>query len=388
MIGVAALFVSIITGTRPQLIKTAPVLEAIEEAGIRYEFIHTGQHYDYELSGIFIDGFGLKPPINLDVGSERYSYQVYTIMKKLSAQFEKSKPDCIIVPGDTTSALAAGLTGFELEIPVCHLESGLRRYDLRMHEEMNRRLIDHGSSILFAPTTAAVKNLEREEVQGRIYQIGDTMYDVLKTRLHRYTDARFRDEVMDNLGVTLDQKFTVLTVHRKENVDDKKTLTNIVTAINELDFEVIFPVHPRTRKMLNQFSLDFDKTHVQMCSPLSYDEFMCLVATSSLVISDSGGIQKECYLLNVPIVSLQTRTEWVETVEAGACALTKLQPENIVSTCQKMFDKKQSNDPSVYGDGNAARKIPPILESGDITIPTDRRREPITSYFEERMVVS
>ncbi len=379
------MFISVITGTRPQIIKTAPVIQAIEESGIDYEFIHTGQHYDYELSGIFIDGFNLSAPIDLEVGSGSYSYQIYAIIKKLSTHLEKSQPDCIIVPGDTTSALGAALTGFEMEIPVCHLESGLRRYDLRMHEEMNRRLIDHGSSVLFAPTPVAVRNLEREEVQGKIHQIGDTMYDVLKTRLPKYTDSSYKKEVLENTGIKLNQDFAVLTVHRKENVDDNSILSNIVSAINALDFQVIFPVHPRTRKMLNLYSLDFDKTHVRMCNPLSYDEFMCLVAASKLVISDSGGIQKECYLLNVPIVSLQTRTEWVETVEAGANVLTELQHESILSSCNNMFNKKLSNNPNIYGDGNAARKIPPILKSGNVSIPTDRRHESIDSYFQKRI---
>jgi len=374
------LFVSLVTGTRPQIIKSAPVFRALEDADIEHEFIHTGQHYDYELAGAFINGLNLKGPIDLEVGSGSYCYQVQQIMQHLGTHLTETAPDYMIVPGDTTSALGASLVGFKMDIPVCHLESGLRRFDLGVQEEMNRRLIDHGSSALFAPTKTAVENLEAEQVLGRIYHIGDTMYDVLKSRLCEYSDSGLKRGLFDDLKIESDG-FAVLTMHRRENVDSRRTLSKIVSAINSLDFPIVFPMHPRTRKRLAEFSIELESSHVQVTHPLSYDDFMCLLANSKLVISDSGGIQKECYLLDVPLVALQKRTEWVETVEAGACRLTTLEPESIVSSCREMFGKNLSNDASVYGDGSAAEKIPGILKSGEIGLPSDRRNNPVADYF-------
>ena len=374
------MFVTLVTGTRPQIVKSAPVLRALEKAGIEFEFIHTGQHYDYELAGAFVDEFELQKPLDLEVGAGDYCFQVYGIMQRLSGHLEERRPDYLIIPGDTTSALGAAMVGFKMEIPVCHLEAGLRRYDYTYQEEMNRRLIDHGSSGLFAPTETAVENLKLEDVLGKVYLIGDTMYDILKSRLPRYSDRGFLKEVLKGLGIGIDD-YALLTLHRRENVDSEPLLSTIVSAINDLDFDVIFPVHPRTRKQLEQFSLEFDASHVHLVDPQPYDEFMSLVASSKLVISDSGGVQKECYLLNVPLVSLHQRTEWVETFDAGANLLTPIAEDRIVESCNSMFGKKLSNDPSVYGDGKAAEKIPGILESGEIRIPTDRTRKPFADYF-------
>ena len=345
-----------------------------------YEFIHTGQHYDYELAGTFVDSFKLRPPHDLDVGSGDYCYQVYAIMKRLSECLKDNTPDYLIVPGDTTSALGAGLVGFKMEIPVCHLESGLRRYDYRYHEELNRRLLDHGSSGLFAPTETAVENLKLEDVLGKVYLIGDTMYDILKDRLPRYSDIGFREEVKAGLNVQQDE-YAVLTLHRRENVDDPILLNRLVSAINSLEFPIVFPIHPRTKNAMHRYSLELNKAYVRVVDPLPYDQFMSLVAGSQLVITDSGGIQKECYLLNIPLVTLHTRTEWVETYKAGANMLTPIDAEVIVENCTVMYGKKLSNNPSVYGDGAAAKRIPPILESGEISMPTDRSRDPFANHF-------
>lgn len=372
--------VALITGTRPQIIKSVPVMQALEEASIEYDFIHTGQHYDYELAGAFIDEFRLSPPTNLEIGPGEVPSQLAGILEKLSQHLKENRPDYLIVPGDTTSALGAALVGFKMEIPVCHLESGLRRYDFTYQEELNRRLIDHGSSLLFTPTQTAVENLKREDVLGQVYLIGDTMYDILKERLPKYTDRTFRRELLSDLGFSFNN-YSVLTIHRRENVDNRENLTSIITAINKLDFPIIFPAHPRTQKQLEAFSLDLDSSRIHMTDPLSYDEFLSLVAASKLVISDSGGIQKECYLLNVPLVSLLQRTEWIETVQAGSNRLSSLEVNMIIKNCQEMYGKKLSNNPSVYGDGNAALKIPQILESNKPAIPTDRLRDPFALYF-------
>ncbi|MFW9845091.1 MAG: UDP-N-acetyl glucosamine 2-epimerase, partial [Candidatus Thorarchaeota archaeon] len=176
--------VVVVTGTRPQIIKTAPLLSALEKRSVNYSFIHTGQHYDNEMATQFIKDLDVrKPDYNLEVGSGTNSYQTYEIIRRLSDLFERDRPDYLIIPGDTNSALAAAIVGFKMDIVTCHLEAGLRSNDMRMQEEVNRRLIDHGSAVLFAPTNTAVANLESENVLGNIYQTGDTMYDILKTRL-------------------------------------------------------------------------------------------------------------------------------------------------------------------------------------------------------------
>ncbi len=182
-------------------------------------------------------------------------------MQRLGAHLEETSPDYMIVPGDTTSALAASMVGIKMDIPVCHLESGLRRFDFRVQEEMNRRLIDYGSSALFAPTQTAVQNLEAEQVLGRIYHIGDTTYDVPKDRLPRYSEKGFRQKLLDNLSVESDG-FTLLTMHRRENVDKPSILSKIVSAINSLDFPIVFPMHPRTRKRLAEFSLENSRSFI------------------------------------------------------------------------------------------------------------------------------
>lgn len=372
--------ITLVTGTRPQIIKSVPVLHALAEASIEYEFIHTGQHYDYELAGAFMDEFNLSPSTNLKIGPGEITSQLARILEKLGHHLKENAPDYLIVPGDTTSALGAAIVGFKMGIPVCHLEAGLRRYDFTYQEELNRRLIDHGSSVLFAPTQTAVENLRREDVMGKVYLIGDTMYDLLKDRLYKYTDEKLRSKVLSDLQFPFDE-YSLLTIHRRENVDSRENLTSIISAINRIDFPIIFPAHPRTQKQLEAFSLELDSSHVHMTDPIPYDEFLSLVVGSKLIISDSGGIQKECYLLNIPLVSLHQRTEWIETFKAGSNRLTSLDQKMIIKNCQEMYGKKLANDPSVYGDGNAARKIPAILESNKDFIPTDRQFDSFSSYF-------
>jgi UDP-GlcNAc3NAcA epimerase len=257
----------------------------------------------------------------------------------------------------------------------------LRIYDFSLQEELNRRLIDHGASALFAPTDVAVRNLNAEKVLGKIYQIGDTMYDILKTRLPELSRRQFKEGVREEIGIEKDWEFAVLTLHRRENVDDKQTLSNIVSALNSLDFNILFPMHPRTRTKLDEFGIELDQKHIKVISPQTYDKFISLVSDSKLVISDSGGIQKECYLLDVPLVTLRERTEWVETVHSGANVLTNLETNDIIEKSNSMYAKKLKNTPDVYGDGRASSKIPDILLSGDVKIPTDENGkfyEPLT----------
>ncbi len=360
--------VAVVTGTRPQIVKTAPVLQATTENDIDVVFIHTGQHYDYEMATQFIEELSIpSPDFNLGVGSFSSPVQTSRIIERLVPVLEETRPDCMLVPGDTNSALAAALTGFKMDIPTAHLESGLRSYDMYMQEEINRRLIDHGSSALFAPTTTAVNNLRRENVRGDVYHVGDTMYDVLKDKLEVFSSDEFYESMRRAARLDVDE-FAVLTLHRRENVDDPWRFRSILSGLSRLEFKIVFPVHPRTRKKLTETGLRLGD-NVLVVRPFPYTHMMALVSRAQLLVTDSGGLQKEAYLLNTPCVTVRDNTEWVETLRAGANVLSRADASDIVAKCSMMWGKELSNDPSVYGDGQASRRIAKILASDDISIP-------------------
>ncbi|MHA1637007.1 MAG: non-hydrolyzing UDP-N-acetylglucosamine 2-epimerase [Candidatus Thorarchaeota archaeon] len=358
--------VSIVTGTRPQIIKTVPLLHAIDSKGIDYSFIHTGQHYDYEMAAQFIEGLEVKEPHhNLEVGSGTNAYQTYETLKRLSELLETIRPDYLITPGDTNSALGAALAGFKMDIPTCHLESGLRSYDMRMQEELNRRMIDHSAAALFAPTELAVKNLEEEKVRGSIFHTGDTMYDILKERIPKFKDNELVNSIAsEKLG---NEEFAVMTLHRRENVDVESRLDSIIAALGKLEYKILFPAHPRTVGKIKERSIDLPD-NIVTTKPLAYDIMMGLVAKSSLLITDSGGLQKEAYLLDTPCMTIRDNTEWIETIEAGANVLASPDTKDIIEKSHQMWGKPLKNDPSVYGDGKASMKIVDILTSGQIEI--------------------
>jgi UDP-N-acetylglucosamine 2-epimerase len=366
--------IALVTGTRPQIIKSAPLLKLMNENNVDFNFVHTGQHYDYELAAQFITEFKIREPDrNLGVGSGSGVYQLREIMIGLEPILKRYSPDYLVVPGDTNSALAAALTGFKMDIPTCHLESGLRSHDMFMQEEINRRLIDHGSAALFAPTDTAVKNLKSENVIGTIYQVGDTMYDVLKSELSKIVKESMLQEIRREMNLT-DEKFCVLTLHRRENVDFRERLEPIISALNQLGFRIIFPMHPRTKDRLQKESLVLSE-NIIVTQPISYERMINLVRQSNLLITDSGGLQKEAYLLNTPCLTIRDNSEWVETITAGANILSSHRTEDIIQKARMMWDKHLDNDPSVYGDGMAAEKILDILLSGDVRIKRSNQVE-------------
>ncbi|MGY5875952.1 MAG: UDP-N-acetylglucosamine 2-epimerase (non-hydrolyzing) [Candidatus Thorarchaeota archaeon] len=359
--------ITLVTGTRPQIIKSAPLIRAMESAGLEVTFVHTGQHYDYEMAAQFIHEFSVKEPdVNLDVGSGTSAFQIHEVVSRLSKALVDHPIDYMIVPGDTNSALGAALTGFKMDIPTCHLESGLRSYDMFMQEEVNRRLVDHGSAGLFAPTDTAVRNLEAENVRGSVFKTGDTMYDILKERLKVFGSVEFQDSAIEEVGVK-DDDFAVLTLHRRENTDFPKRLSSTVTALKSIGRRVVFPMHPRTRKKLDEGGLSLSD-NVTVVPPIPYSQMMALVSRASLLLTDSGGLQKEAYLLNTPCVTIRDNTEWVETIEAGANILAFPQVEDLTKKVEDMWGKKLTNDHAVYGDGTASENIVEILKSGEIEI--------------------
>ena len=359
--------VTLVTGTRPQIIKSAPVIHALEKEGVRVTFIHTGQHYDYELAAQFIEELAIKQPDkNLEVGSGTGVFQIREVMMRLADVMEQDRPDYLVVPGDTNSALGAALTGFKMDLPTCHLESGLRSYDMGMQEEINRRLIDHGSAGLFAPTITAVRNLQEENVVGTVFHTGDTMYDILKERLKVFSSMAFQNEAMEGIELPFDN-FAMLTMHRRENVDVPEKLKSIIEGLEKVDHDIVFPMHPRTRARLSEYGLEMSK-NIHIIPPVPYTRMMALVSKSSLLLTDSGGLQKEAYLLNTPCVTIRDNSEWVETIESRANVLALTTAKDIEKKASMMWGKKLDNDPSVYGDGQASRKIAKLLASGEISI--------------------
>jgi len=355
----------LVLGARPQIIKSAPFIHlASKHQQIDLSIIHTGQHYDYEMTKIFFEELHLPDPIaNLNVGSGSHAQQTAKIMLRTEKILLKQRPDLVIVPGDTNSTLAGALTAAKLHIPVAHIEAGTRSYDMAMPEEINRRLTDHCSTMLFTPTENCKKNLLKEGIpKSKIHQSGDTMYDALLQQLPRAEKTKILQQL--NLEPN---NYALLTTHRPENVDDPKNLTNIVNAMIKLKpLTIVFPTHPRTQKQLRKHKL-YNKLqkqqHMKLIQPVGYHETLQLITNAKLVLTDSGGMQKEAFWLHTPCITLRENTEWTETVRLKANYLTGSNTEKILRTIdrvvrgEKMVRKKLEKLPNPFGDGNASQKI-------------------------------
>jgi len=357
--------VCLVLGARPQIIKSMPLIRLLhEDKQLKSSVIHTGQHYDYEMTQVFFKEFSLpEPTVNLEVGSGSHAQQTAKIMIRLEPVLLEQKPDLVLVPGDTNSTLAGALTAAKLGIPVAHIEAGARSYDSKMPEEINRRLTDHCSALLFTATEACSRNLLKEGISKDIvHLVGDTMYDVIKQQLPKAQETG----ILDRLNVKA-KAYALLTLHRQENVDNPENLKRIVAAIVRLKkLEIVFPVHPRTRKQLNSFSLYGklkEQKHVKLIEPVSYLENVNLIKNASLVMTDSGGVQKEAFWLKTACVTLRENTEWMETVQLGANYLVGSSTERIVQTAEEMMKnqealrKKFGKLPNPFGDGSASQKI-------------------------------
>jgi len=305
--------VTVVVGTRPQIIKTAPVIHEALERNLEVEVIHTGQHYNYMLSQVFLEEFGLtEPEVNLDVGSGSHAYQTGEIMLRLEKFLLKSAPSLVLVPGDTNSALAGALTSVKLGISVAHIEAGARCYDMGMAEEINRRIIDHCSKILFAPTLNCKKNLKRESVMGKICLTGDTMYDVFL----KFKNKADRCDILERLRLS-GKEYSLLTLHRAENVDESNKLRDVLKGIAGTGINVIFPAHPRTKNRIKEYNISLQGTNIRIIDPVSYVEMLKLVKHAKMILTDSGGLQKEAFWSKTPCITLRERTEWLETLQLG-----------------------------------------------------------------------
>jgi UDP-GlcNAc3NAcA epimerase len=344
-----------IVGARPQFIKAAVVSRELRKQHEEI-LVHTGQHYDYEMSGIFFDGLEIPvPEVNLCVGSGTHGVQTGTMLKGIEEVLVAERPDWLLIYGDTNSTLAGALAASKLSVRVVHIEAGLRSFNRQMPEEINRVVADHLSSLLLCPSDTAVNNLAAEGIRQNVHMVGDVMLDILNWATER---ARGKSaEILQRHGLKR-KSYLLATVHRSENTDDLSRLSSILNAFNALEEPVIFPVHPRTRRVISQGAYQL-KPHVQLIDPVAYLEMVSLADSAAMVLTDSGGLQKEAYWLGVPCLTLREETEWVETVEAGWNILVGADSERIVRTVRS-FAPSDSR-PALYGDGHAAAKCIDLL---------------------------
>jgi UDP-N-acetylglucosamine 2-epimerase len=351
----------LVAGTRPQLVKSAAITRVSGEfRNVEIEFVHTGQHYDFELSRIFFQELDLpRPSFNLEVGSGSHVYQTAQTMLRLEKYLNHrgAQPDFALVAGDTNSALGSVLALSKLGIATGHIEAGPRSFDTSVFEveEINRRLIDHASKLLFAPTRNSARNLRNERVLGEVHFSGDVMYDVYRA-YSREIDAK---ETVRELGLEAGE-YDVLTMHRFENVDNPSRLGSIMKAVSKAGVPVVFPAHPRSRKRLASSRL-LRTPGLMTISPLGYLEMLKLVKESRMVMTDSGGLQKEAYWSGIPCLTLKENTEWVETVESGLNYPVGADYDRICRARNRVLEKygelRKRSRRKLFGDGHASESI-------------------------------
>jgi UDP-N-acetylglucosamine 2-epimerase len=344
-----------VVGARPQFIKAAPVSRALGRAGHAEFLVHTGQHYDRRMSHVFFEEMGLtEPAVNLEVGSGSHGWQTGQMLMGLEMTMEQERPNVVLVYGDTNSTIAAALAACKLQIAVAHVEAGLRSFNRTMPEEHNRVLTDHCADQLFCPTQTAIENLEREGLTKKVYLVGDTMFDAVL----RFAEvARERSTILEQLGVA-PKKYLLATLHRPYNTDAPDNLRAILRALAETNETVVFPVHPRTRQKIAELDdAVASASNVMMIEPVGYLDMLVLEQHARIILTDSGGMQKEAYFFGVPCVTLRPETEWVETVEAGWNILAGAERERILSAVKEHAWPGEQQQPQLFGDGRAAEKI-------------------------------
>ncbi|MDD2331965.1 MAG: UDP-N-acetylglucosamine 2-epimerase (non-hydrolyzing) [Candidatus Cloacimonetes bacterium] len=346
-----------IVGARPQFVKLAPLSRALRPYS-KEIIIHTGQHYDISMSESFFTDLDIpQPDYNLDVGSGSQGYQTARMIEGLENLLIKEKPDLVIVYGDTNSTLAGALVAAKLQIPSAHVEACLRSFNRTMPEEINRIVADHTCDLLLCPTKSAMQNAALEGLQEKSYLVGDIMTDSVS---YGKKKAAERSNILQEISLS-PKDYYLLTLHRPYNVDDPVHLKMILDGLDKLGKKVIFPVHPRTRKVIND-TLQQSWKNVILTEPKSYLDFIQLHQNASLMITDSGGVQKEAYLLKVPCVTLRTETEWIETVESGWNLLLPPQSRDFPGKILSFNPPK--DHPELYGSGVSETMAELILKRG------------------------
>jgi len=346
-------------GARPQFIKEAVIHEQLKQREVKEILVHSGQHYDFNMSDIFFKVLDIrKPDYNLNVGSGTHAYQTGKMMIEFEKVVLKEKPDMILVYGDTNSTLAGALVGAKLKIPVAHIEAGIRQRPKDMPEEINRVLTDRISKYLFCPSKLAVENLRKEGIHDNVYFVGDVMYDLF-LKISRTLD----DEIILNKYNLKSKEYVLITVHRDFNTDDPKRLKNILEAFDYLSrhFELVFPIHPRTKKRIEEFGFSDFLKNIKILDPVGYDEMILLTRNSVKVITDSGGLQKEAYFAKIPAIILMEDTGWIELVDINWNVLVDADKEKIIDSTLNHEPDPSKADYKVYGSGRAGKKIVEIL---------------------------
>ncbi|CAN5865378.1 UDP-N-acetylglucosamine 2-epimerase (non-hydrolyzing) [soil metagenome] len=352
-----------VVGARPQFIKAAPVSKALREARHTELIVHTGQHYDYKMSQVFFDELSIaEPDVNLEVGSGSQGWQTGQILERLEKTLMAHKPDCVLVYGDTNSTLAGAVAAVKLHISLMHVEAGLRSFNREMPEEHNRVLTDHCADALFCPTQTAVDNLSREGIINNVHLVGDTMYDAT---LQFAELANRRSTILGDLKLE-SKRYLLATVHRPYNTDVPENLHSILSAFLEIGEPIVFPIHPRTRQKISCLgeSLDFQSRttgQLRLIDPVGYLDMLVLEQNARMILTDSGGMQKEAYFFSVPCVTLRPETEWVETVNAGWNTLVGADRLRIVNAVS-VRARPGRTPPPFFGDGRAADHIVANLE--------------------------
>ncbi len=350
--------VATVVGARPQFIKCAPLSLQIRRRHREF-LIHTGQHYDPELSRIFFDQLGIpRPDTDLGVGSGPHGDQTARMLWRLEEVLVEEKPDAAVVFGDTNSTLAGSLAAAKLHIPVAHVEAGLRSFNRRMPEEINRVLTDRLSALLFCPTETAVRNLAAEGIVDGVHNTGDVMVDALRQHAAR---AEQTSTILRQLDLET-EGYYLATVHRADNTDRREHLKDILDALERLDRPVIFPVHPRTRQAMKDHGLrPSRRSPLRSINPVGYPDMLMLEKNARKILTDSGGMQKEAFLLKVPCITLRRETEWPETLQDGWNILAGADPQAISGAVQAPRPEAPPADP--FGDGRAAVRMAELLET-------------------------
>ncbi|MEW4281678.1 non-hydrolyzing UDP-N-acetylglucosamine 2-epimerase [Priestia megaterium] len=344
-----------VIGARPQFIKACMLSNAFSsESNIQEIIVHTGQHYDENMSNVFLKQLKLpNPHYFLGTGSDTHGKQTAKMLLKLEDIIISEKPDIVLVYGDTNSTLAGSLAASKLHIPIAHVEAGLRSYNKKMPEEINRVLTDHLSTWLFCPSNTAVKNLENEGITQGVYQTGDIMYDAV---LYYKDVALQKSNILSDLKIA-PKNYYLATVHRAENTDNPQRLTAILEAFRQINETVLFPLHPRTKNKIKHWNLEnlISSSNIKIVEPLDYFDMLAVESQAGIILTDSGGVQKEAYMLGVPCITLRDETEWIETVNSGWNHLTGADMEKILEAARKISVPKAHTP--LFGDGETSKSI-------------------------------
>jgi UDP-GlcNAc3NAcA epimerase len=344
--------IATVVGARPQFVKAAVVSRALHAHGLHETLIHTGQHYDAQMSDIFFTELGLPVPArHLGIGGLSHGAMTGRMLEALEQEFQQLQPDWVLVYGDTNSTLAAALAAAKLHIPIAHVEAGLRSFNRQMPEEINRVMTDHVSTLLFTPSATADANLAREGITQGVQRVGDVMYDATL----RFLQPERLEALRAKWG--LPEQYAILTLHREENTGDRPHFQHLLDALGTLSHQIpiYFPIHPRTQKVLDTYQMSL-ASHIHPLESLGYLDMLALVHGACLVLTDSGGLQKEAFYLQRPCITLRPETEWVETLENGWNQLLK-DPQQLTALTEEALRQRKSPLPHPYGQGQSATLI-------------------------------